>query len=147
MPKLAINKKAKFDYEFIEEYEGGLELTGAEVKSAKAGHVQLKGAFVSLKDGEIWLRNAYISPYKPAGNQADYDPYRDRKILVHRRELNRLIGKTKEAGLTIVPFSLYTKGRIVKIGFALARGKKKFEKRETIKKRELDRQIREKLKE
>jgi len=147
MPKLAINKRAKFDYEFIEEYEGGLALTGAEVKSAKAGHVQLKGAFVTLRDSELWLRNAYISPYKPAGNQSDYDPYRDRKILVHRRELNRLIGKTKEAGLTIVPFSLYTKGRIVKIGFALARGKKKFEKRETIKKRELDRQIREKLKE
>lgn len=147
MPKLALNKKAKFDYELMETYEGGLQLSGAEVKSAKAGHVQLKGSFVSLKGGELYLRNAYIASYKPAANQGDYDPYQDRKILVHRAELKRLIGKTKEAGLTIVPISLYTKARLVKIEFALARGKKQHEKRETIKKRELDRQIRERMKE
>ncbi len=147
MPKLAINKRAKFDYEILESYEGGLELTGAEVKSIKAGHIQLKGAFISARGGELWLRNAYVSPYKPAGTQPDYDPNRDRKILVHARELKRLIGKTQEAGLTIVPISLYTKGRLVKLEFALARGKKKYEKREAIKKREIDRQIRERIKE
>ncbi len=147
MPKLALNKRARFDYEFLETFEGGLALSGAEVKSCKEGHVQLKGAFISIKDGELWLRNAYIAPYKPAGKQPDYDPDQDRKILVHRAELKRLIGKTQEAGLTIVPISLYTKARLVKLEFALARGKKKYEKRETIKKRDLDRKIREHLKE
>jgi SsrA-binding protein len=147
MPKLALNKKARFDYEFLDTFEGGLGLTGAEVKSIKEGHVQLKGAFVSIRDSELWLRNSYVAPYKPAGKQSDYDPSRDRKILVHRAELKRLIGKTQEAGLTIVPISLYTKGRLVKLEFALARGKKKYEKRATIKKRELDRKVREHLRE
>lgn len=147
MPKLAVNKKAKFDYELLETFEGGLELTGAEVKSIKLGQVQLKGSFITIQKGELWLKNAYVAKYKPAGAQTDYDPYQDRKILVHRKELKRLIGKTQETGLTIVPISVYTKGRLVKIEFALARGKKKFEKREAIKKREVDRQMREKMKE
>jgi len=146
MPKLTLNKRARFDYDFLETFEGGLALTGAEVKAAKEGHVQLKGAFISIKDRELWLRNAYIAPYKPAGKQPNYDPDQDRKILVHRAELKRLIGKTQEAGLTIVPISLYTKARLVKLEFALARGKKKYEKRETIKKRDLDRKVREHLK-
>lgn len=147
MPKLAVNKRAKFDYELLETFEGGLELTGAEVKSIKAGQTQLKGAFISVQKGELWLKNAYVAPYKPAGNVAEYDPYQDRKILVHKRELKRLIGKSEQAGLTIVPILLYTKGRLVKLEFALARGKKKFEKRDTIKKREVERQMQEKLKE
>lgn len=146
MPKLTLNKRARYDYEFLETFEGGLTLSGAEVKSAKAGHAQLKGAFISIKNSELWLRNAYIAPYKPAGKQPDYDPNQDRKILVHRAQLKRLIGKTQEAGLTIVPISLYTKARLVKLEFALARGKKKYEKRETIKKRDLDRKIKEHLK-
>ena len=146
MSKLALNKRARFDYEFLDTFEGGLALTGSEVKSIKEGHVQLKGAFISIRDGELWLRSAYVAPYKPAGAQPSYDPYQDRKILIHKAELKRLIGKSQEAGLTIVPISLYTKARLVKLEFALARGKKKHEKRAAIKKRELDREIRERLK-
>lgn len=146
MPTLAVNKKARFDYEILETLEGGLRLAGAEVKSVKAGHVQLKGAFLHIQRNELWLKGAYIAPYKPAGNQEDYDPYRDRKVLVHRRELSRLIGKRQTDGLTLVPLSVYIKGRLIKLEFAVARGKKKFEKRETIKKRDVQRDIREKLK-
>jgi len=146
MPKLALNKRARFDYEFLDTFEGGLVLSGSEVKSIKEGHVQLKGAFVTIRDSELWLRNAYVAPYKPAGPKPSYEPYQDRKILIHKAELKRLIGKSQEAGLTIVPISLYTKARLVKLEFALARGKKKYEKRETIKKRDLDRKVREHLK-
>ncbi|EKD32759.1 MAG: SsrA RNA (tmRNA)-binding protein [uncultured bacterium] len=143
MSTLAINKRAKFDYEFLETFEGGLVLTGAEVKSAKQGHVQLKGAFVTIKNQELWLRSAHITAYKPAGAKIDYDPTRERKILVRRREAVRLIGKAKERGLTLIPIRLYTKGNLVKIEFALARGKRQYEKREAIKKREIDKKIRE----
>jgi SsrA-binding protein len=147
MPTLAVNKKAKFDYEILDTIEAGLVLTGAEVKSIKAGSVQLKGAFLHIKDNELWLKNAYVAPYKPAGDSADYDPYQDRKVLVHKRELKKLIGKRQSEGLTIVPLSLYTKGNLIKLDFALARGKKKYEKRDAIKKRDVDRRLREKMKE
>ena len=146
MSALAVNKRVKFDYDLLEEYEGGIVLTGAETKSAKAGHINLKGAYVSLRGRELLLRGAFISHYKPAGSSDNYDPQRDRKILVKARELDRLYGKIKEAGLTLVPVRVYTKGRFVKLSFALARGKKKYEKREAIKKRETDRSIREHLK-
>ena len=146
MPTLAVNKKAKFDYEFLKKYEGGLVLTGAEVKSAKAGHVQLKGSFLHIKKEELWLKNVHISKYAPAGKQEDYDPGQDRKVLVHKRELKELIGKTQQVGLTLVPVSIYTKANIIKLEFALARGKAKYEKRDSIKKRDVDRQIRQQLK-
>ena len=146
MPTLAINKKARFDYEILDKLEGGLKLTGAEVKSVKAGHVQLKGAFLHIQGKELWLKGAFISAYKPAGTQADYKADRDRKVLVHRRELNRLIGKKSQEGLTLIPLSIYTKGDLVKLEFGVARGKKQYEKRETIKKRDVQRDIREKLK-
>lgn len=146
MSILAINKKAKFDYEFIEQYEGGLVLTGAEVKAAKKGSVQLKGAFLDIKGQELWVKNMHIAHYAPAGVQDHYDPTRNRKVLVHRREIKKLIGKKEQEGLTIVPISVYTKGDLVKISFALARGKKKYEKRESIKKRDVDRQTREEMK-
>lgn len=146
MSTLAINKTARFDYEILDKLEGGLVLTGAEVKSVKAGHVQLKGAFLDLREGELWLKNAFVSPYKPAGVREDYDPSRNRKVLVHKRELSRLFGKRGAEGLTLIPLSLYTKGGLVKLEFAVARGKKQFEKREAIKKRDVQRQIREKIK-
>ncbi|MBI4437452.1 SsrA-binding protein SmpB [Candidatus Uhrbacteria bacterium] len=146
MPTLAVNKTARFDYEILETLEGGLALTGAEVKSIKAGHVQLKGAFLDMREGELWLKNAFVSAYKPAGVREEYDPSRNRKVLVHKRELNRLVGKRHAEGLTLIPLSLYTKGGLVKLSFAVARGKKHFEKREAIKKRDVQRQIREKLK-
>ncbi len=146
MPTLAVNKKARFDYEILDTLEGGLKLTGAEVKSVKEGHVQLKGAFLHIQGEELWLKGSFIAAYKPAGNKEEYKADRDRKVLVHRRELNRLIGKKGQEGLTLVPLSIYTKGNLVKLEFAVARGKKQFEKREAIKKRDVQRDIREKLK-
>ena len=139
---LALNKRAKFDYDLLETYEAGIALTGAETKSAKEGHVQLKGAFVGMSDSEATLKSAYIAPYKPAHVGESYDPNRERKLLLHKRELRRLIGKQKEAGLTLVPIRVYLRGRYVKVEIALARGKKKYEKRQAIKKRELDREVR-----
>ncbi len=148
MPTLAVNKKARFDYDILDTFEGGLVLTGPEVKSAKGGQVQLKGAFLHIKGGELWLKNAFIAKYKPAaGVQEDYEAQQERKVLVHRRELKRLIGKKQAEGLTLVPLSLYTKGRIVKLEFAIARGKKKYEKRETIKKRDVKKHLQTKMKE
>lgn len=144
MPSLATNKKAGFDFDLQEEFEAGLVLQGWEVKSAKAGHVQLKGAFLHIHNGELWLKNAFISPYKPAGNQEVLSD-RDRKVLVHKRELKRLIGKKQSEGLTLVPLRIYTKGNLVKLVFAVAKGKKKYEKREAIKKRDVDRQMKEHL--
>lgn len=148
MKLLALNKRAKFDYELLEKFEAGLVLTGPEVKSAKAGSVQLKGSFLDIRGGQLWLKNAHITPYAPAASaQKDYDPTCDRKVLVHKRELKRLIGKKKMEGLTLVPVCLYLKNNLVKLEFAVAKGKKQYEKRETIKKREVDRQIREHLRE
>ncbi len=146
MSTLALNRSASRDYEFLKEEEGGLMLTGAEVKSVKGGHAQLKGAFLFVRRGELWLKNAYIAPYKPAGEKEGYDPIRDRKILIHKKELLRLGQTMEQQGLTMVPISLYTRGSLVKLKFALARGKKQYEKRESIKKRDMDRTLRERAK-
>ncbi|MFH1405030.1 MAG: SsrA-binding protein SmpB [Patescibacteria group bacterium] len=146
MPKLAINKKATFDYDLQEKFEGGLKLTGAEVKSAKAGHIQLKGAFLFVHGNELWLKNSFIAAYKPAGDAGAYDPYRDRKVLVHTKEIKRFTGKTQSEGLTLVPICVYTSRNLIKLEFALARGKKKYEKRETIKKRDVKRQLEQRMK-
>lgn len=149
MPILAVNKQASFDYQLLETYEAGLILSGPEVKSAKAGHISLKGAFVTKreKQGRVLygLTNATISPY-PCADNTDYDPNRSRGILLHKQEIAKLLGKTQEAGLTLVPTKIYTKGNLVKLEFALARGKKQHDKREAIKKRDVDRQIRRELK-
>ena len=139
MESLAINKRAEYDYDLLETFEGGLVLTGAEVKAAKAGHVQLKGAFIMFRDNEIWLKNALISRYEPAGPQDSYDPYRNRKILIRRRDINKLVGKLNTQGLTLVPIRVYLNRNLVKVSFALARGKKQYEKRAAIKKRDIDR--------
>lgn len=146
MPTLAVNKKARHDYEILEQFEGGLVLTGAEVKSMRKGHVQMKGAFLTIQNGELFLKNMHIGAYAPAGKQEHYNPTRDRKVLIHKREIKRLIGKKQAEGLTIVPISAYTKGDLVKLGFAVARGKREYEKRDAIKKRDTDRKIREHLK-
>ena len=147
MTTFAVNKRAKFDYDLQETIEAGLVLTGAEVKSVKLGHIQLKGAFLDIKKGELWLKNAHISKYGPAGVQEGYVPDKSRKVLVHKRQLKRLIGKKKAEGLTLVPVRVYNKGNFVKLEFAVAKGKKQHEKRETIKKRDIDRQLRQKMKE
>ena len=141
-----VNRKARYEYELLERFEAGIVLTGAEVKSVKAGRMQLKGAFLHIVDNELWLKNSFIAKYGPAGKQPDYKTDRDRKVLVHKKEIKRLIGKSEAEGLTIVPISVYTRGNLLKLEFALARGKKKHEKRETIKKREVQRQIRREMK-
>jgi SsrA-binding protein len=146
MPTLVTNKRARFDYDILATLEAGLVLQGQEVKSVKAGSVSLKGAFVTMRNNEAWLTNAHISKYPQAGPLPDYDPTRNRKILLNRRELKSLIGKRKEAGLTLLPLSLYTKRNRIKVSIGIGRGKKKYEKRETIKKRDIDREIRQRMK-
>jgi SsrA-binding protein len=146
MPELAYNKKAKFDYQILEPFEAGLMLTGQEVKSVRAGRMSLLGAYVTIARGAAWLINANIQKYPQAGPQPEYDPDRTRKLLLHRREIQKLAGKLEQKGLTLVPISVYTKGSKIKLEFGLARGKKQFEKKETIKRRDVDREIRRSLK-
>jgi len=143
---LAKNRRATFDYELIKKYEAGLVLKGLEVKSVKSGHASLKGSFVSVHNGELYLTNANIPPYKFAGNPKDYDPTASRKLLLHKKEIKYLLGKSKTEGLTMVPLLLYTSRNKVKLKFALARGKKKYDKRETLKKRSAQREMDRKLK-
>ncbi|MDP2631857.1 MAG: SsrA-binding protein SmpB [Candidatus Uhrbacteria bacterium] len=146
MPTLAVNKKARFDYDLLEKFEGGLALEGFEVKAIKKGSVHMRGSFMIVQNDELWLKNMHIGKYAPAGVQADYDPTRDRKVLVKKREIKRLLGKKQAEGLTIVPIRVYTKGALIKIGFAIAKGKKKHEKKDAIKKRDLDKHAREEMK-
>lgn len=144
---LAQNKKALFEYEILEKYEAGLVLFGFEVKAIKTGHLNLQGSYVIFKNDELYLINAHIPPYQPKNTPTDYDPYRSRKLLLHRAEIKNLIGRIRQKGLTLVPLNVYTKERKIKLEFALARGKKKADKRETIKKREAQREIRRTVKE
>jgi SsrA-binding protein len=141
---LAENRKARFDYEIIEKYSAGIELTGQEVKSARAGRVNLSGAHVSVRGGEAYLVNADIPAYQPnnlAGNALDYDPRRSRKLLLSRQELADLEKAESTKGLTIVPISVYNRGRFLKCDIAVARGKREFDKRQAIKKRDTEREI------
>lgn len=147
MPAISVNKRASFDYEILERFEAGIVLTGQEVKSIKTGHISLAGAFVTLKGNEAWLTNAHVSPYKMAGALPNYEPTRPRKLLLHKQELSSLYGKIKQKGLTLVPIRVYTKGNKIKLEFGIGRGKKKYEKRDLIKKREVDKKIREAMKE
>ena len=146
MPDLATNKKALFDYDILEKFEAGLVLTGPEVKSVKEGQINLKGAYVTFHKNEGYLLNAYIAPYKPAGPRPDYDPYMSRKVLLRGKELRYLQGKSGEKALTIVPIRVYTKNRLVKVEIAVGRGRKSYDKRDVIKKRDLDKELRRDLK-
>lgn len=143
---LAQNKKVYFDYEILETYEAGIELLGHEVKSVKAGHARLDGARVIVRGAEAFLVGAFVPPYQAGNVGADYDPERTRKLLLNKNEIAYLVGRQQAEGLTLVPIKLYNKGRKVKLEFGVARGKKKHDKRETIKKRETDRNIRRSLK-
>jgi len=138
----AENRKARFNYEFLEKYETGIELLGTEVKSVRGGSMSLEGAFVIVRGGEAFLINANIPPFQPKNAPADYDPLRNRKILLTKKEITELTGNEKNKSLTIVPISVYNKNRKIKLEIALSKGKKKFDKRENIKKRETDREIR-----
>ncbi|KKQ27032.1 MAG: SsrA-binding protein [Candidatus Magasanikbacteria bacterium GW2011_GWC2_37_14] len=146
MTPYAVNKKAQFDYELLEKYEAGLVLSGAEVKSIRNGHISLKGSFVNFYNNQAFLVNAHVAKYKFASNQKNYEPEHNRQLLLKDKEINYLRGKLQVVGLTIVPISLYNKGRHIKLEIAVARGKKKYDKRESIKKRELDREIGKKMK-
>ena len=143
---IATNRQARHRYHFLDQWEAGLVLTGTEVKSLRDGKAQIKDGYASVRDGEVWLYNVHIPPYGPASRE-NHEPERDRKLLVHRRELERLIGKTKERGLTIVPTRIYFRGPHAKVEIALARGKDVRDKRETIRardtQREIDRELRE----
>jgi len=141
MANYAENRKARFDYEIVEKYEAGIELIGTEVKSVRGGSVSLEGAFAIVRGGEAYLINANIPPYQAKNAPKDYDPLRNRKILLTKKEIEELSQSEKNKSLTIVPISVYNKGRKIKIEIALVKGKKKFDKRESIKKRDTDREI------
>ena len=148
MPTLAVNKRVKFDYNILAKYEAGLILLGHEVKSIKTGHISMKGSYITLRKSAKnqlpvpYLINAHIPLYKQAGSIKNYDPDRPRKLLLNKKEINHLIGKQQEQGLTLVPIKIYTKHSFIKLEFGLGQGKKKFDKRETIKKREVERNLR-----
>jgi SsrA-binding protein len=137
---VATNRQAGFRYHLLEKFECGIVLQGSEVKSLREGGVQLKDAYAEVRDGEVWLRNMHIAPYKPASRE-NHDPDRPRKLLLHRREIERLIGKTAERGLTLVPTRVYFSGPRAKVELALARGKEMHDKRRSIKERETRREI------
>ena len=147
MKILSENKKAYFNYEILEKFEAGISLIGQEVKSLKTRGVNLAGNFIVLKDEEIFWVGANIAPYQPKNAPADYNPERSRKLLLKKLEIKYLIGKSKQKGLTLIPLKLYTtRGGKIKLEFALAKGKKKFDKKEQIKKREIKREIDKELK-
>lgn len=141
MANYITNKKARFDYEFLETFEAGLVLSGHEVKSIRAGKAKLDGAHVVVRGGEAFLVGATIAPYQPANTPDTYETDRTRKLLLVKKELAKLEREGEQAGLTIVPIRLYNSNRKVKLEIALARGKKKTDKRETIKKRDTKRAI------
>ena len=138
---IAQNKKARHDYHLEDVYEAGLVLTGTEVKSLRAGRASLVDSYARITDGEVWLENAHIPEYTQ-GSWTNHEPRRSRKLLLHREQIVKLIGKTKESGLSLVPLSMYFKDGKVKVEIALAQGKKAYDKRQTLAKRDAERDIR-----
>lgn len=143
---VATNRKAYHDYEVEETHEAGVVLTGTEIKSVRAGSVNLRDSYAQVRNGEMWLMNVHIAPYEPASRQ-NADPYRDRKLLMHRGEIMRLMGKVQEKGLTLVPLRMYLKQNHAKIEVGLVRGKKLYDKRQAIAKRESAREMERAVKE
>ena len=141
MKILAENNKIGFDYQILETFEAGMVLYGFEVKAIKTGHVSLKGSYVVIRNNEVYLLNVLVPPYQQANAPANYDPQRSRKLLLHKGEIKSLIGKSKVKGLTLAPIRLYTKKSKIKLEFGIAKGKRKIDKRETIKKRDTEREI------
>jgi SsrA-binding protein len=137
---IATNRQARFRYHLLETWECGIVLQGSEVKSLRAGNVQLKDAYATVREGEVWLHNAHIAPY-PAASRENHEPERPRKLLMHKREIERLIGRTHERGLTLVPTRVYFSGPNAKVEIALARGKDLHDKRRDIKARDQRREI------
>lgn len=135
-----VNRQAYHEYQILEKIEAGIALTGAEVKSIKSGRIKLQDSFVRIRGSEAWLHNAHI-PLYPFADNREYNPTRPRRLLLRRKELRRLNEKVNLRGLTVVPISCYTKGRLIKLRIALAKGKKAYEKREAIKRRDLQREV------
>jgi SsrA-binding protein len=140
MPDIASNRQARHRYHFLDTWEAGLVLTGTEVKSLREGKAQIKDGYATLRDTEVWLHNVHIPPYGPASRE-NHEPERPRKLLMHRHEIERLIGKTREKGLTLVPTRLYFKDGRAKVEIALAKGKDVGDKRQAIKEREMKREM------
>jgi SsrA-binding protein len=139
---VAVNKPAFFNYEIVETFEAGAELLGSEVKSIKEGRISLKESYAEVRNGEVFLVNCHVSPYEPA-NRFNHDPLRPKRLLLHRREIKRLAGKISEKGLTLVPTKVKVNGRgRIKVDVSLAKGKKTYEKKEAIKERERNRELR-----
>jgi SsrA-binding protein len=147
MANYAENRKVYFNYEILEKYEAGIELLGIEVKSVRNGGMSLEGAFIIVRGGEIFLINSNIPPFQPNNTPKDYDSLRNKKLLLTKKEITTLAGSEKNKSLTIVPISVYNKGRKIKVEIALVMGKKKYDKRESIKKRDTDRELRREIKE
>ncbi len=137
---IANNKKAYHDYFIDEKYECGIELFGTEVKSIRMGHCSIKEAFVRIENGEVWIRGMHISPYEKS-NIFNKDPLRTRKLLLHKSEIRKLLGKVKEKGYTLIPLQVYFKGSLVKVEIGLARGKKLYDKREDLAKKDAQREM------
>ncbi len=143
---VATNRQASYRFNLLERFECGIVLTGTEVKSVREGQVQLKDSYAVVRDGEVWLLDMYIAPYGPAARD-NHDPERPRKLLLHRGEIDRLIGRTRERGLTLVPTRVYFRESRAKVEIALARGKDIYDKRESIRKREMAREVQRELRE
>ena len=141
-PTVAENRKARHDYFIEESFEAGLALTGSEIKSLRGGRLNLRGGYARIVDGEVWLYDVHISPYEQSGAYFNHEPTRPRKLLLHRREIDRIAGQVERQGFTLVPLRVYFKGRRAKLELGLARGKKLYDKRETEKRREADREAR-----
>jgi SsrA-binding protein len=143
---ITVNRRARFDYEISDLYEAGLALQGTEVKSLRQGHVSLKDAYGDVQNGEVYLMNAYIDPYEQ-GNRNNHEPERPRKLLLHKQEMRRLIGKIQERGLTLIPTRMYFAGGKAKVEIGLAKGKKNYDKRHDLKRRTAERDVERALRE
>ncbi|MCX6760557.1 MAG: SsrA-binding protein SmpB [Candidatus Nealsonbacteria bacterium] len=146
MKVLSENRKAHFNYQILEKYEAGIALNGQEVKSIKLGRINLMGSYVIIRNSEVYLIGASVPPYQPKNAPSDYDPQRTRKLLLRKTEIDYLLGKSQQKGLTMIPLKVYTNNGKIKVEFGLGKGKKMFDKRETIKKRETEKEMKRELK-
>lgn len=146
MPKgegnlIAQNRKARYEYSILDTIEAGVVLKGTEIKSIRAGRINLKDGYAGIRNGEIWLYNVHIAPFEQ-GNQFNHDPVRTRKLLIKKKQIDRLVGEVKQNGVTLIPLKVYIKNGFAKVLIGLAKGKKQYDKRETIKRRDQERQMR-----
>jgi SsrA-binding protein len=137
---ITVNRKARFDFEILDTIEAGIALTGTEIKSIRDGKVSLREAFARPEKGEVWLLGAHIAQY-PCGNRNNHEPGRPRKLLLHRKEISTIIARSEQKGLTIVPLKLYLKKGLAKVELGIARGKKQYDKRDTVRRHETDREM------